>query len=47
MNEGVVPKCETADFWNKQKRLGRRAKNLISSWFQRKKIHNVGWTLSM
>ena len=21
MNDGVVPKCGTADFWNEQKRL--------------------------
>ena len=30
-----------------EKRLSRRAKRIISSWFQRKKIHNTGWNLSM
>ena len=27
-------KCRAVDFWNEQKRLCRRAKSIIGSWFQ-------------
>ena len=34
--EGAIPKCRTADFWNEQKRLCRRTKRIISSWFDKR-----------
>ena len=45
MSEGAISKCGTVDFRNKQKRLCRRAKRIINSWFQEQKIFKVGRTL--
>ena len=47
MSKGPIPKCRAVAFWNEQKRLCRRAKSIISSWFQGQKIFNVEWTLVM